>query len=136
MTTRENRVLMHTISLASATDFHGWRTAARTLVLGNVAPADITWRVKNDEPELFEPQNMPPPEARGTFNVPAAFVDLAKSAILHSDPQRFALLYRVLWRLRAHHDLMQVATDPDVARLYALSKAVRRDEHKMHAFVR
>ena len=29
-----------------------------------------------------------------------------------------------------------VATDPDVARIAAMAKAVRRDEHKMHAFVR
>jgi uracil-DNA glycosylase len=128
---------MHTISLDSEIDFAGWRKAARTLALGHVAPADVIWNVKGDEPELFDSGNTPPAESPGgTFNVPAAFVDLAKSVILHSDPERFALLYRVLWRLRSNHDLLQVATDPDVARLHGLAKAVRRDEHKMHAFVR
>ncbi len=34
------------------------------------------------------------------------------------------------------HDLLEVATDPDVAKVTAMAKAVRRDEHKMHAFVR
>ncbi|GAA0582208.1 UdgX family uracil-DNA binding protein [Craurococcus roseus] len=69
--------------------------------------------------------------------VPRAFVDLSETAIRHRDPERFALLYRVLWRL-AHGEpaLMRVATDPDVARLEAMAKAVRRDAHKMHAFVR
>ena len=51
-------------------------------------------------------------------------------------PERFALLYRLLWRLRGQHDLLEIATDPDVARVSAMAKAVRRDEHKMHAFVR
>ena len=68
--------------------------------------------------------------------MPAAFVELAQTAILHRDPQRFALLYRLLWRLRANHELLQLATDPDVAQVQALAKAVRRDQHKMQAFVR
>jgi DNA polymerase len=38
--------------------------------------------------------------------------------------------------LRQHHDLLDIATDPDVAEVAAMAKAVRRDEHKMHAFVR
>src|SRR6185436_20055977 len=39
-------------------------------------------------------------------------------------------------RLRSNHDLLDIATDPDVAEVAAMAKAVRRDEHKMHAFVR
>ena len=68
--------------------------------------------------------------------MPAKFVELAQVAILHRNPERFALLYRLLWRLRSNHDLLDIATDPDVAELAAMAKAVRRDEHKMHAFVR
>jgi DNA polymerase len=41
-----------------------------------------------------------------------------------------------LWRLRGNHDLLSVATDPDVALVNAMARAVHRDEHKMHAFVR
>ncbi len=61
---------------------------------------------------------------------------MAKSAILHRDPQRFAVLYRLLRRLKKHHDLLDVATDPDIMQVTAMAKAVHRDEHKMHAFVR
>lgn len=127
---------MHFISLDNDTDFDGWRTAARTLILNGVKPADVTWSVRSDEPELFAPHEAPLEAPEGTFSVPATFVELAKSAILNRDPERFALLYRVLWRLRANHDLLQVATDPDVAKLRALAKAVDRDQHKMKAFVR
>ena len=96
----------------------------------------MTWSVQGDAPELFEPTAPPPEPPHGTFNVPAKFVELAKAAILHRDPERFALLYRLLWRLRGNHDLLVVATDPDVAQVAAMAKAVHRDEHKMHAFVR
>jgi probable DNA metabolism protein len=128
---------MHFISLANETDFEGWRKAARALALNNVAPAEVTWTVQGNEPELFEPPAAAPLETpHGTFNVPAKFVELAQIAILHRDPERFANLYRLLWRLRGNHELLDVATDPDVAQVSAMAKAVRRDEHKMHAFVR
>jgi DNA polymerase len=127
---------MHHITLDTETDFNGWRKAARALALNDVKPSDVTWRVADDAPELFEPTAPPLEPPHGTFNVPAKFVELADIAILHRNPERFALLYRLLWRLRTHHDLLDIATDPDVAELAAMAKAVRRDEHKMHAFVR
>jgi DNA polymerase len=127
---------MHFITLDSETDFDGWRKAARTLALNDVKPSDVSWRVADDAPELFEPTAPPLEPPPGTFNVPAKFVELADIAILHRNPERFALLYRLLWRLRQNHDLLDIATDPDVAEVAAMAKAVRRDEHKMHAFVR
>ncbi|WP_426535388.1 UdgX family uracil-DNA binding protein [Bradyrhizobium sp. McL0615] len=127
---------MHFITLDSETDFNGWRKAARALALNDVKPSDVNWRVADDAPELFAPTAPPLEPPHGTFNVPAKFVEQAEVAILHRNPERFALLYRLLWRLRTHHDLLDIATDPDVAEIAAMAKAVRRDEHKMHAFVR
>ncbi|WP_298252389.1 UdgX family uracil-DNA binding protein [Bradyrhizobium sp.] len=128
---------MHHIILDHQTDFDGWRQAARTLVLDGIRPEDVTWSIRGDE-ELFAPAettSQPRPSAE-TFSVSARFVELAKIAILHHDRERFAVLYRLLWRLRGDHDLLDVATDPDVIRVTAMAKAVRHDEHKMHAFVR
>jgi DNA polymerase len=129
---------MHHITLDSETDFDTWRKAARTLALNGVKPENVIWRVKGDETELFASSTPLPlaPDAPGSFTVPAKFVELAQAAILHRDRERFALLYRLLWRLLGNHDLLEIATDPDVARLSAMAKAVHRDEHKMHAFVR
>ena len=136
---------MHLITLDSDTDFEGWRKAARILALSDVKPADVSWRVKGSEPDLFGDEASPLPEppqgtfkgtSKGTFNVPARFIELAQLAMLHRDHRRFALLYRLLWRLKSHHDLLDVATDPDVAEVAAIVRSVRRDEHKMHAFVR
>src|ERR1700722_19234777 len=129
---------MNNVILKHQTDFGGWRQAARTLVLDGVKPTDVTWSVEGDEDQLFATMKTAsqPRSSAETFNVPAKFVELASIAILHRDPERFAILYRLLWRLRSHHDLLEVATDPDVSCVAAMAKAVRRDEHKMHAFVR
>jgi len=129
---------MQYIILDTETDFDGWRTAARTLVLGHVQPTDVTWTVQGGEADLFAPPAPSPilEVNEGTFSVSGKFVDLAKSAILHRDPERFAILYRLLWRLRDNHDLIEVATDSDVGQVTAMARAVHRDEHKMHAFVR
>jgi len=120
---------MQYITVDSETDFDGWRKAARSLVLHHVPPADVTWAVQGGEAELFAPP-APSPILEvndGTFSVSGKFVDLAKSAILHRDRERFAILYRLLFRLKDHHDLIEVATDPDVALVTAMARAVHRD---------
>jgi probable DNA metabolism protein len=137
---------MHFIKLDSETDFEDWRNAARALAFNNVPPADVTWTVQGNEPELFAPPAaaLPLEAPQGIFNVPAKFIELAHAAILHRAPERFAILYRLLWRLRSNHvwrlrsnhDLLNAATDPDVSWVSAMVKAVHRDQHKMKAFVR
>src|SRR5271167_4758172 len=128
---------MHFITLDGDTAFEGWRKAARALVLNDVSPSEVTWTAPGHTPALFAPPTATPlPDAPGTFNVSAKFVELAQSAILHRDPERFAILYRLLWRLRSHHDLLMVATDPDVVQVTTMARAVHRDQHKMEAFVR
>src|ERR1700754_3129401 len=123
---------MHHIILDSETDFDGWRKAARRLALTHIEPADVVWSVRGSEAELFATvaSDLPPEPPQETFSVPAKFVDLAQIAILHRDAERLALLYRLLWRLIRHHDLLEIATDADVARIGAMAKSVRRDEHK------
>jgi DNA polymerase len=122
--------------LPGQADFVAWRTAARGLLGAGTAPEGVEWRVAGDTPGLFA-GDAPPPPGTAAFHVPRAFVDLAEVAIRHNDRERFALLYRVLWRLtHGEHELMQVATDADIVRLSAMAKAVKRDAHKMHAFLR
>ena len=124
---------MHSITLSSETDFDGWRKAARALVLNDVRPWDVKWKV---QPEPFEPMAPPLKTPEGTFNVPAKFVELAKSAILNRDHERFAILYRLLGRLKGNHDLLDIATDPDVSLLAAMTQAVQRDAQRMQDSVR
>ena len=69
--------------------------------------------------------------------MPRAFVEVAQRVAWHRDPRRWALLYRILFRLtHGEGHLLKVAVDPDIHGLTAMDKAVRRDVHKMRAFVR
>lgn len=120
------------VRLDSETDFAGWRDAARRLALNEVRPEDVDWHVApgSDQAEL------PEVPAGAQLVVPRDFIGHAETAFCHSDPGRFAFLYRMLWRLRDEPKLLEIASDPDTRRLEAMEKAVRRDSHKMHAFVR
>ena len=126
---------MRTATLASEDDFDGWRTAARTLALARIAPEDIVWQVGDAPSDLFGDEASPD-AAPGAFSVPRPFVDLARTALCHRDPERFALLYALLVRVRAQPGLMGDQADPLVRRIERMAKDVRRDMHKMRAFVR
>ena len=116
-------------------DLDSWREAARGLLAAEVAPEAVLWAT-DGEGSLFD-DVVPDKPASGAVKVPAAFMDLARSAAAHRDPQVWGVLYRVLWRLtHGERDLLAVPTDPDVRRVQTWVKAVGRDIHKMHAFVR
>ena len=129
---------IRTVRLAAPDDFDGWREAARALALVGAAPGEIVWEVAGEAADLFgAPAPAPAPTApAGLFSVPRAFVELARSVICHSDPERFALLYAMLVKLRERPDAQDDKADPLVHRLEAMARAVRRDLHKMHAFLR
>ncbi len=76
------------------------------------------------------------PSGTPALSVPPAFISLAEAVICHSDSGRFALLYRILFRLLQDRRLLEIVSDVDVHRALMLQKSVRRDCHKMTAFVR
>ena len=126
----------HRVTLAAEDDFDGWREAARGLAEAGVPGSAIAWQVAGGASDLFAgPDTSPPPDGP-SFAVPRGFVDLAKAAICHRDPERFALLYALLLKLRANRHVLDDRADPLVDRVEAMAKEVRRDAHKMHAFVR
>ncbi len=69
-------------------------------------------------------------------HVPKSFLTSAEVVATHRDPRRWNLLYRLLFRLQTDHDLLKVEVDDDVAQMKQWEAQVRRDLHKMHAFVR
>ncbi|OWK32906.1 UdgX family uracil-DNA binding protein [Sphingomonas mucosissima] len=128
---------MRLVTLPEPDDFDAWRDAARGLIAASVPPDDIVWQVGSQAGDLFAATATPrhdPVDA--AFKVPRAFIDLARDAILHRDPERFALLYTLLSRLRREQGLIEDHADPLVRRLEGLAKHVRRDIHKMRAFLR
>ncbi len=117
-----------------------WRDAARLGLQHQVAPEHLDWLQDADASLLDAPalSSLPATESDGTtIPVPKSFVELAATCLCHSDPQRHALLYRMLWRIvHGERGLLTNPADPDVLRAMALGQAVRRDSHKMKAFVR
>jgi len=125
------------IELPGPADFDAWRRAARNLLSAAVAPDGVQWRVAGDAQGDLVPAAPPPAPQAEPPRVPRRFVELAEVAIRHRDGERFALLYRLLWRLtHGEPALLEVATDVDLVRVEAMAKSVRRDAHKMHAFLR
>ena len=116
-------------------DFEGWRRQARRLRLAGVRPETVSWRVGGD---LFEGADSVNPVLADAprFSTPAAFIALTRNLACHRDPERFGLMYRLLWRLGGDGDLLRRLTDPDVAAANLMAKAVSRASHKMKAFVR
>jgi len=126
---------MRVAALAGEDDFDGWRRDARALALGGVPADAVVWQVGDTAGDLFADMPVTPVE-RAAFSVPRPFLDLAETAILHRDPHRFALLYTMLLRLRTQPGLIEDRADPLMRRLEEMAKSVRRDIHKMRAFLR
>lgn len=126
---------MHKVVVIS---FDQWRDAARALRSNEIAPEEVRLLCK-DEPSLFDESVFVPnvPATGNAFSVSKQFIDLAREVSYYRSDDRWNLLYRVLWRMTTDTPhLMQLAADDDVALLRKMSQAVRRDAHKMKAFVR
>lgn len=144
---------VHTVTLDGDTDWAGFRREARRLLAQQVPPADVVWHTRaSAAQDLFAPAAEPAdmaadsasseaqPHARTATGasaiVPPAFLHLCETVMLHDDPARFALLYRLLWRLVLEPGLRHDPLDADRIRAQHMAQAVRRDMHKMKAFVR
>ena len=129
------------IRLPGETDLPAFRDQARALLAAGIPPEAVEWQVSGrTETDLFSGGEAPllplPDSKKPAASVPAAFLSLCRSVILHSDTGRFGLLYRLLWRLVHEPGLRHDPLDPDRLQADRLAKAVRRDQHKMTAFVR
>lgn len=128
---------MHTEArLAGEIDISGFRAEARELLAHQVPPGEVLWHTITlagagqyaEAPELAT-------RARGTQRsaaaiVPPSFQRLCELVVMHRDPERFALLYRLLWRLVHEPGLRHDSLDSDLSRAQHMGHAVRRDIHK------
>ncbi len=128
---------MITIRLTSEADFGEWADKARRACAAGIRPEGLLWRGPSSPGSLFDgDEDVFPPNTQRRPSAPKMFSSIARRVICHSDPERFARLYRILWRLQSERELLQNPADVDTAWLMACDKSVRRDRHKMHAFVR
>jgi DNA polymerase len=114
-------------------NFIAWRNKARELLVKGVPPELTFWQESFD---LFAPSK---PELHPLIvpKAPAEFMELAQFVACARYEQKWALLYRLIYRLNHENpNLLKVSVDKDVRKAQDLAKSVRRDIHKMHAFVR
>ncbi len=140
---------MHVVTVAQstahATLWDSWRQQARALLHAGVLPEDVAWNEGAQQASLFANTKAEsiaaadkPANNHANVVISKAFLELAHSVAAHSDSTRWALLYRMLWRQTkgGERALLAMATDSDVRQAGRWAKAVGRDIHKMHAFVR
>ena len=130
---------------ARASDFDSWRASARRL-LQNEVPPELTLWSDGQQTTLFavDPSDVCPDEPdqpdqskKPALRVPKSFLAKAELVCDHADTERFAVLYRLLWKLTHSEPLvLENPLDPDSARLRRMVREVREEEHRMHAFVR
>jgi probable DNA metabolism protein len=124
---------MRRVVLQEGADQEGFRAAVRRLMADGVPPQDVAWDAGGTA-GLFGEASLAqaPPLA-----LPRPVAELLELALCHRDPERHALLYTLVWRvLHGERALLEVHSDRLVHRLDMMRKAVRRDLHKMHAFLR
>ncbi len=122
----------YAVALPDRGTFDAWRDAARRAISHGIAPDHIDWTGGG----LFDAMPLPETPGAHEVRVPKRFLSLARAAVWHSAPERFALLYQALWRFdRGEGDPLSPAGALG-RRLQLMVRAVGRDIHKMHAFVR
>ncbi|QSQ25770.1 UdgX family uracil-DNA binding protein [Pyxidicoccus parkwayensis] len=121
-------------------DLASFRAVARGLLARGAPPERVLFEEASAARGELPPLEAPVTElglSQPVLAVPRDFLGLAEKVACHRDPEKWALLYRVLWRLtHGERGLLSLARDADVHRLRMMERAVRRDAHAMTAFVR
>ena len=127
------------VTLPNETDYSDWRDAALRLLQNKVPPAKVVWQGPNASASLLSTMQLAwrdLPENSESISVPRTFPGLAEKVLCHTDSERFAKLYRILFRLQSEPRFLQDSTHDDIIWLHECDRAISRDRHKMHAFVR
>lgn len=129
---------MTQILLAHQVDLATWRRATRYHVFAGTRPEDITWLVQPSEalfhPSSTDPQTLfsTPDEGKGELlRLPRRLVERLVLAIQAHEPERFSLLYRLVFRVvHEQLDIRAAVGDPDVEQLDALAEVVTEETHR------
>ncbi|SFA95911.1 DNA polymerase [Poseidonocella pacifica] len=111
-----------------------WREAARRCLGAEIPPEEVSF---NTSGGLFAARELPAaPASAPALKIPRTAVQTLEQAICHRDPEVFSRAYAVLWALGQGTLRWGDRSVPMMRKLLDQAKAVGRDIHKMHAFVR
>jgi len=127
-------------SVDPGNDFETWRKVAKDLLAANVPPGEVVFEKERGlfgSAQVMQEEETPY-RSGAVIKVPQAFADLARGVSCHAGEDRWALLYRILWRIvkNGERELCEIASDADIAKAMTFRKNVSGEIHKMHAFVR
>ncbi|SFD49748.1 DNA polymerase [Sulfitobacter brevis] len=128
--------MTYAVPLPRLGTFDAWRDAARRLASHGVNGSQIEWRMAGDAPSLFDEAAALPPPTEFPLNVPRDFPALARQVCASRTAGAFSLLYDLLIRVADRPKLLTNRADPSVQRAEEIAKNIRRDMHKMKAFLR
>ncbi len=132
---------MRRISLPLIGTVSAWRGHVRQLAGAGVPAEAVLWQLGEGGPDLFaqdaaQEAAIPDPRQAAPLTVSREAIAAIETAVCHSDPQRFARAYALVLRLSRRDVRWGDRSDASLRRLLEQEKTVRRDIHKMHAFVR
>jgi DNA polymerase len=109
--------------------FAEWRDRARPLLAARVAPSGAI--------EALVENPASPSAPTPALTLPSTLMRLLESISCYRAEGRYELMYRLAFRtLFENPRLLEDAADRDVRSATLMDAAIRRDVHKMHAFVR
>lgn len=124
------------VTLNSGADLQGFRQALRIMIWSEIRPEQITWKVDSG-PDRFGSQA---PSAHGAAGKPIILPrhvgGMIEKVICHSDPEKHARLYELVWRMTHGEKRLAATNDPLVQRLDQMAEAVRADLVRMKASLR
>ena len=129
--------------------FAQWRKEARQLLATGVPPHAVQWSEAVQSDDLFGAVEQPRASYDATeapviaaenaiepARIPREMLRMLESAACFRAPDRYAFLYKIVWRWQLGQKDVLSPADEDGARLNAMVKTIRREEHKMHAYLR
>jgi DNA polymerase len=130
--------------------FEWWRREARAHLQRNSNPETVDWSAIMRGATVLSADGCASRAADGTapggangagagssLRISAALLDLLQKIGMYRVEGRWELMYRLLWRsVNENARLLEDFADRDVSAAIAMERTVRREIHKMHAFVR
>jgi probable DNA metabolism protein len=120
--------------------FDSWRDIVRPWLAAGHKADDIVWRgtASDIADRAFAlTSGATSGRASADLRLPRALMSLLRRVACFRHDSRWELMYRLAWRmLYENPHLLADPADPDVAHATRMERAVGRDIHKMHAFVR
>ncbi|WP_246179819.1 UdgX family uracil-DNA binding protein [Microvirga thermotolerans] len=104
----------------------------RRLIAEELAPQHVAFAVADAPDPAGRAKDGAPPVL-----LPRAVGEIVGLVVRHRDPERYALLYQLVWRvLNGERDLLRIPGDPLVHRLGRMARAVEDDIRAMQARLR